>query len=1531
MANRKTIGRSVRRVLAIFGLLVIILVVFLTQTPVGMELVLREVLRRVEGAIEGEIQVDGISSPGLLRGFTFRGVRILGKDGRPFLEADSVMAGLSPRPLLRGDLILTRVALWSPRIRLERLPGQEHLNVVSIFAPGREDAGGGKPPEAPPPEGPRAPTTPARGDSVSSVPVDSLGEPEGGPATRPGGRTVSFRRLRITDGTLDILLPAPPQGLSPETSLSEVAPDGTATLRRLSFREIQLNVSEGVVLSPDIDGERIEVESLSFLGEIRPTPFRVEALTGSLRRGTGSLSATVEEVRMPSSRARGTVVVGWGGSGGVGVSVEGESEGLALQDLRWIEPRLPMGVASGPFGLEMGPGGTLLDFRGTRLSLPQGSIEATGGLLLGTPLRLDDLNLSLDDVDLAITDPWLPEPLPLRGLAAGDLFLGGDPSSLAVSSDLRLSGPDSTMTTSAEVSGVFHFGDPLGVTDLFGTVAPLDWGIFGGSWPAMALRGPGALRFEADGLLPQGISVDVEATHVPAGMTPSRVTARGTVQDAGDDLLLSLSGELSPLSFTSLRRYFQDLPLTGEVTGPVTVRGVLSELTVEAELLTPAGPLGLEAGFDARNPAAGYSIDSEFQEFLLSSLLPDLPQPTRLTGRILASGRGLTWDDLEGDATLFLRRGEVDALRVDTAALVARVEQGRLQLDTLMAETNLGRLRAGGTFGISSSAAPGDLSVDVESQSLEGLRPFLMGEVPLILDDLNQFELDLLTWEGVDPDTIPTAEEVAMDGRLQGRAVFSGGLERFSGEGTLSVQDLRYRTDYLQGGTLTFSARDLPGDTRRIEGQLRADSLRIRGLSLRGGEMEGEVGKADGRMRVIANRREGEEYRARGTFAFDSLGGRVDLDELTLRFDTVRWNLGGPTSLAWGPGGVEVTDFRLLRPGVGRMRVQADGYLPFRGEGDFNLEVRELHLDRLARLAQVDVPVEGMLDLRMRISGTAEDPTMEGNLAGESLRYDEFTLAGLVSEFTYRGQRLEGEAWASEGGRQVLAMEGSMPVDLRLRPEGRRIPLDPIDLTMAVDSFPVALALVTVEAMEEVEGEISGQLRLGGTPDALAPVGALHLGGGSVFLPALGVRFTDAEAAFALNPDGTVGVSGSLRSVGTGRVEGTVNLHPLTDPTLDLTVSANNLLAAARRDVQAHVTGEVQVLQTYRRPRVQGSLTVEQGVLMVEELARTAEVVDLSDPLFMDVLAEETPLRPVVQASQNPFLQNLMLAVDLSMARDSWLRGKDLNVEMDGELQVFWDRTQRDLAMVGELEAVRGYYTVLGRQFQVRSGGVSFVGTPGVNPNLDIEALYRLRTAEGVEMEIIANVGGTLLAPRVSLGSNLEYGIAESDLVSYLIFGRPAYALASGQNQYVQGAAGSLLGAAGGATVNLGLGTVGSQLGSVATGFGVDFLSISQGSYVDPFAGSFGWNAVAATQVEIGQYLTPDLFAALMWRPLTSLGVSPQSQFAGLRLEWRVKHFWTLEGFVEDRFSHSPLFNTGNLGYQVDKILGFSFWREWGY
>jgi autotransporter translocation and assembly factor TamB len=255
---------------------------------------------------------------------------------------------------------------------------------------------------------------------------------------------------------------------------------------------------------------------------------------------------------------------------------------------------------------------------------------------------------------------------------------------------------------------------------------------------------------------------------------------------------------------------------------------------------------------------------------------------------------------------------------------------------------------------------------------------------------------------------------------------------------------------------------------------------------------------------------------------------------------------------------------------------------------------------------------------------------------------------------------------------------------------------------------------------------------------------------------------------------------------------------------------------------------------------------------------------------------------------------------------------------------------ERDLAMVGGLNAVRGVYSFVGRQFQVQEGTVTFLGTPGMNPNLDIQALNRLRTAENEPLDITAHVQGTLLSPRVSLSSNAPFPISESDLVSYLIFGRPTYALATGQSSLVRGAAGSLLGAATGAGVTLGLGVLSSELGSVFTrDVGLDYLSISQGQDADPFGTLGVRGTVATTEVEVGQYLTDEIFAALTWRPGERFGSG--DDLAGLRFEWRMSDLWTLEGFLEDRFARSPLFRAADIGYRLDKVLGFFFYRQWGY
>jgi len=240
------------------------------------------------------------------------------------------------------------------------------------------------------------------------------------------------------------------------------------------------------------------------------------------------------------------------------------------------------------------------------------------------------------------------------------------------------------------------------------------------------------------------------------------------------------------------------------------------------------------------------------------------------------------------------------------------------------------------------------------------------------------------------------------------------------------------------------------------------------------------------------------------------------------------------------------------------------------------------------------------------------------------------------------------------------------------------------------------------------------------------------------------------------------------------------------------------------------------------------------------------------------------------------------------------------------------------------LEATRGNYVAFGRQFQVREGMVEFVGTPGVNPTLAIEAVHRLRREGGEPLDIIASVGGTLLNPRVSLSSEAQPPIAQSDLISYLIFGRPSYALGSGETSVLEGAAG--------AGVSAVTGTIATQLSQIlARQIGLDFFTITQAQESDvgglpPTVGS----AFAGTQVEVGQYLRENLFLALVLRPLQGIG-GTQAQLPGARLEWRFSDTWTMEGYVEDRFGRQGVFTFGQAGLQVSRIFGIELYREWGY
>lgn len=1491
-----------------WGLLALVTLVvgtffFLMETRTGQRFLLDQGLSRIQGVVRGSILVDDIRSDDLREGVTLYHVRVDDLAGDPFVIADSVTVSYEWRSFLKGHLHFDDASIFGPTVRVVRGPGEEDFNVQRIFS--------------------------------------SDGAESDGP---PGFvRSVVVADLTILDG--DVRVRYPQEGPLPPRALGSETPDGTL-LREMVFEEVNAALTRAVVIHPDLEGSELTFEGLSTRALVYEDPAELDDLEGVVHWTDDRLRIQASRIVTGETRASGTIDVDLAATEGLVATLDLTTSSARLEDLQWIEPRLPAGSARGSFVLDLRPGALDWSFDETTVDLGESVVEATGGWsVTASGMAFRNLDLDLSPLDLDRVRPWADFEIPFEGELDGRARLDGDYRALRTDGDLTfrparqpVGASGAPPLTRAVFEGVLHLEGRPGVTDLELTLDPLDWALVSELAPASRLRGSGEVELQASGRLGSGLRFTADIRHAARGVPSSSLLVGGSVLRSEEEgYVLDVTADVSPLSFTALRRYYAEVPLSGEVRGMIGARGPLSDLRVTTDLATPAGIFDLESRFDARDIGRSYRVDGTLSDFRFSELLPGIPDPTVFTGEVSLQGSGL--DPATARAALRVDAGgsRVGGLLVDTATAAVRLEGGRLEVDTLTAVLGGIDVIATGNLAVDTASPAGELRVSFATDSIGGLRPLFLGDRVMARDTLQGLYRELVIQRGIDPDTLPTTTEVRLSGSAEGEVHLRGSLGDFAAEGSASVRRIVFGENLVGGASIDFRGRGLPGRDAELHAEVSADSLLLEGRSFEAARLEVEYTHPTGRVYLELDRHAVEDYRARAVVQLDSAGGSVVLDELSLRLDTLEYRLADQAAVSWSEGGVTFDGFELVRPGPTPFRLRLDGRLPKEGEASFLLDLEGVHLERIAQIAQrEELGVSGRVDARLEIRGRAASPVMTGSVDARDLRYRGFSFTRVEGEVGYEDRNIRLDLSARNGDIEVLSARGTVPADLSFTGVEDRLPEREMDLSVTIDSLPAASIVGLVEGVEEISGNLDGDFTVAGTLDSPSPQGTVVANGVGFFITGLGVRYRDVGGTFELRPDGTVRVDASARAGGTLDVTGTVTLDPSTDPGFDLLLEAQRFRAVSRRDVEGTVTGAVTLTDRFTSPDVEGlqssgrGLRVDQGVLRLEEFLRAASVVDLADPRFMqqeDTLIQR--VQSVIAASRNPFLDNLRVDVDLAVERDTWLRSEDLNVEMTGDLVVTYARRQREIVLVGELTASRGDYTVLGRRFQVEEGTIEFVGTPGINPNLDITAQTRVRRGQEAEpLVVTATVGGTLEDPAVGLGTP-DASVAQEDLVSYLLFNRPSYALTSGQSASLQGVGGGLVGASLSAGGSVLAGTLTSRIGSlVAQEIGLDYFAISQQSGL---AGGGLGSTFTQTTVEAGRYLEENLFAVLVLRPLSGLGGASNSVFGGLRLEWTPSDLYTVEFFLEDRFLRSGIFGFQELAVRSSIVGGVSVFWEWGY
>jgi translocation and assembly module TamB len=279
---------------------------------------------------------------------------------------------------------------------------------------------------------------------------------------------------------------------------------------------------------------------------------------------------------------------------------------------------------------------------------------------------------------------------------------------------------------------------------------------------------------------------------------------------------------------------------------------------------------------------------------------------------------------------------------------------------------------------------------------------------------------------------------------------------------------------------------------------------------------------------------------------------------------------------------------------------------------------------------------------------------------------------------------------------------------------------------------------------------------------------------------------------------------------------------------------------------------------------VTGEVTIVHGVFYLPPPTGKT-LVGAGDPALFNVIDTAIAIQREIFPAQSPLFKNLRADVDLNVERNTWVRSRDANVEVftDGPLRV--SVVGDALTLTGAIDADRGEYTFLSRRFQITRGSALFIGTPDLNPTVQVTAEVLVKQPTGTT-NIRVLVGGTLQTPRISLESDAQPPPTQSQLLSFLAFGESSGSLLQSNTPSL--VAGDLVNVAAGRLAGIALGEALNQAeGDAARTLGVDMLNITPGTLPVATASSGFDQFLKGTELEVGKYVNPRTFATAVTTP----------------------------------------------------------------
>ena len=1557
-APAATIRRRIVRGVSATALAVLVLVALLliallmvANSDWGREQVRVRVVALLDDMFDGSVRIDRVAG-NLLTEPRLVGLEIADSDGVPFLTADTVSSRFNIRALVQQRLLLAGVRIVRPVVLLDQRPADGSWNWARIFLSDTTDA-----------------------DTT----------------TAPGwGSWIRLDGLELVDGQVTVRMPWVPDstlaGAARDSAVTaalaqgsrarvESVPGGYQTV--YEFDELDAYLPLLRIADPDFEEQEYRIERLATVAyPFRPPPVIVEQLAGTLFIGPDSLWMQDAELRLPGTEAVASIRVGTAEATDIALAIVADT--LTLSDVRAAYGALPEhGGGSITARVALRNDSTLLDADPMDITIGDARVRGSLGLVMTADrMAFANTEVSAERVHTSLIESMVPgTEIPVRGELTGSARLDGPLSALNVNADLGFTGDDGLTSHLLAMGQVGLLEDGvIAARNLRLDARPVQVALARSMAPDLPVAGVVTGNGTVNGQTDTGLTTTFDLTH-SAQLERSRVAGTATVA-LEPEMRLDVVAALEPLDMATVARFAPDAGLHGTLSGPVRITGPMNDLHLEARLeVANGGGVSVAGRADAAEPGRRYDLTLTGTRLDLAALTSAAPS-TSLTFSANAVGEGIDPATMSARLALDMSASRVDTVRVDSAVVRVGAAAGMASVDSLRGWAPGATVAARGTFGLV-EGQQGHLVFRAAVDSLDRFAGYVpedtvtttvrpaararrraarLDSARLARRPVEDVALGRRTTVRTQPEEARTElPRDSLSGSLYAAGVVTGNLSRVDVTGRAGLLNFMLMGHSAREARVAFGWEGGRTDSATIRASLSVDELLAAGFALDSVATDLVFAGGEGSVAASIWQDQRRDYQLAAAFELGDESRSVLLEELAMRFDSTTWRSERASEIRLASEGIAIDRLELRDGGEGL--IFANGTVPLSGSGTLDLSIRDLPIGQIVALVQDDTDARGLLSIDARLEGESANPRLRGALSlfdGElrgvrlpTLRgtfdYSDLLLTSSIEGLRRYDSRLAGQT--------VLQAVASVPVNLALSGEvEQRLPDAPLRIDVRADSLPVSLvSAVLPEMLSNARGEADIVLSVGGTTASPELQGRIVMVDAAATIVPLGISLNRLTTSIGIENrvvtiDSLVGYSG-------GRIllRGELGLDSIAAPSFDLYLVAENARVLDNDIGVVFMDAGIAMRGPYDGVYVSGAARIREGVFYVPEAdGQTPMAVD--DPVLLAV-ADTSLLDEQVIAAGNPLLDNLQADVNLLVNRGTWVRSREANVEIftpeeSGPIEVSLDQATGAILLDGIVSTERGVYEFIGRRFELRRGSVVFVGTPDINPTLQLTGEYVVRAPGSEALTISILIGGTLLEPRITLGSDAQPPISQSDLISYLALGQSSTSLLQQQGSSVTGGGSQgLVGTASEVVTQrlpaFAMNVLFDELilqqfeSSASRRLGADVFNITPADVpIEAAASNLQQlnSFVVGTEMELGRYFTPRTFVSVNVRPsffLRPEGV-PATQ-PGLRVMYRPRTDLWLEATFEPRFLlREPTLESQSVDtFGSQGVLGLFITREW--